>query len=95
MTRIRQAPATATVHSNRVKLRKPTSKELDLLLLAGCSCLMTVLYHPVADALRTPQSGASVNGAIATHAQKTTTNSMNAFHLVLPPTREESEEEDA
>jgi hypothetical protein len=97
MTRIRRANALIPSQHSAAKLRKPTSKELDLLLLAGCSCLMTVLYHPVAEALQTPQLGGTTNSAIATQTAKTTThNSMNAFHLVLPATREEiTEEEDA
>lgn len=31
------------------------AKQLDFLLLAGCSCLLTLLYHPVAEALSSSQ----------------------------------------
>lgn len=74
--------------------RKPTSKELDLLLLAGCSCLMTVLYHPVASALQAPNSMNGVSTAITTTAQ-TSSNPMNAFHLVPLPKQDEIQEEEA
>jgi hypothetical protein len=74
--------------------RKPTSKELDLLLLAGCSCLMTVLYHPVASALQPPSSLNGVSTAITTTAQNSS-NPMNAFHLVPLPKQDEIQEEES
>jgi hypothetical protein len=70
------------------RLRKPTSKELDLLLLAGCSCLMTLLYHPVAEALQTSPGMNSGSPAIATSTTIPTT-SMNTFHLIPTSSREE------
>lgn len=79
-------------HKHPSKTRKPTSKELDLLLLAGCSCLLTVLYHPVANALQTQTTQHTAGGAIA--AQTTASpNSMNAFHL-LPASKDEVKEEE-
>ncbi len=80
--------------TRRMHWRKPTSKELDLLLLAGCSCLMTVLYHPVASALQTPSSLNGVSTTITTTAQ-TPSNPMNAFHLVPLPKQDEIQEEDS
>jgi len=75
------------------KLRKPTSKELDLLLLAGCSCLLTVLYHPVAHALQT-HAVQNSSRAIAVQTSTTSTpNSANAFHLIVP-SRDDIKEED-
>lgn len=71
------------------KLRKPTHKELDLLVLAGCSCLLTMLHHPVAEALQS-HAIKGTGAAIATQTGRTSTNSMNAFHLVLP-SRDEKE----
>ncbi len=79
--------------ARRMHWRKPTSKELDLLLLAGCSCLMTVLYHPVASALQTPSSMNGVSTAITTTAQHSS-NPMNAFHLVPLPKQDELQEEE-
>lgn len=81
-----------SMHKQPVKGRKPTSKELDLLLLAGCSCLLTMLYHPVAEALQTHGTAAS-SSAISTQTGKTPVNSMNAFHLVLPPNRDDNKDE--
>ncbi len=81
--------------SRKGRLQKPTSKDLDLLLLAGCSCLMTILYHPVAEALQT-SSTSSADSAIATQAQpsKAASTTMNAFHLTLPTSRDQIEEEE-
>lgn len=76
-----------------LRWRKPTSKELDLMLLAGCSCLMTVLYHPVASALQTPSGINGASTAITTTAQ-TASNPMNAFHLVPLPKQDEIQEEE-
>jgi hypothetical protein len=73
--------------------RKPTSKELDLLLLAGCSCLMTVLYHPVANALQTPGSLNGATAALTTTAQ-TPSNSVNAFHIIPLPKQDEIQEDE-
>jgi hypothetical protein len=95
MTHTRRAKATSFTHRHKAKLRKPTSRELDLLLLAGCSCLMTVLYHPVAEALQTTQATASnAQSAIAIQTSRSTSTTMNCFHLVLPPARENGKEEE-
>ncbi|MDX2229136.1 MAG: hypothetical protein NW220_05845 [Leptolyngbyaceae cyanobacterium bins.349] len=75
------------------KVRKPTSKELDLFLLAGCSCLLTLLYHPVAQALQS-HSGQNSSTAIASQTSTAPTNGMNAFHLTLPSREEIKEEEE-
>lgn len=90
----RQVSAIRPAHRPSSKLHKPTSKELDLLLLAGCSCLLTVLYHPVAHAL---QSHAAQNSstAISQTSTASTTSSTNAFHLVVPSRDEVTEEEDS
>jgi hypothetical protein len=81
------------VRRRKGQWRKPNSKELDLLLLAGCSCLMTILYHPVAEALQTAQPSGS-SAAIATTTSKTTANPMNAFHLIATSFRDDSQDED-
>lgn len=78
---------------SRNRFRKPSSKELDLLLLAGCSCLMTILYHPVAEALQTAQTNGS-STAIATTTSKTAPNAMNSFHLIAQSSRDESQDEE-
>ena len=87
----------STVFRTPKSLRPPTVKELDLLILAGCSCLMTVLYHPVAE---TMQSASTTSGGagnpIAT--QISHTNPSSPVHTTLPPKREtlrKEEEEEA
>ncbi|MBM0741348.1 hypothetical protein JOY44_06900 [Phormidium sp. CLA17] len=83
----------SSVGSRKGRFRKPNSKELDLLLLAGCSCLMTILYHPVAEALQTAQTSAS-STAIATTTSKTATNAMNSFHLIAQASRDKNQDEE-
>jgi len=80
------------LHSRKGRFRKPSSKELDLLLLAGCSCLMTILYHPVAEALQTAQTSGS--SAAITTTTKTAVNPMNVFHLIAQSTRDENQNEE-
>lgn len=88
----RRVSAIQPFHDRKAKLRKPSSKDLDLFLLAGCSCLMTLLYHPVANAL---QSSPTQNSSTAIAAQTSPSqNSMNAFHLTLPSRDEVKEEEE-
>ncbi|NJP10840.1 MAG: hypothetical protein HC866_16325 [Leptolyngbyaceae cyanobacterium RU_5_1] len=94
MPRIQRVPATKPFPVRKLRMRKPTSKELDLFLLAGCSCLLTVLYHPVAEALQAHHSSSGAISAIATRTSKTASNPMNAFHLTLLPGRENIQEEE-
>ncbi|MEX0272264.1 hypothetical protein AB3R30_24410 [Leptolyngbyaceae cyanobacterium UHCC 1019] len=83
----------SSIRSRNGRFRKPSSKELDLLLLAGCSCLMTILYHPVAEALQTaPTSGSSA--AITTTTSKTAVNAMNSFHLISQSSRPQNQDEE-
>lgn len=90
----RRVSAIQPAHRPSPKVRKPTSKELDLLLLAGCSCLLTVLYHPVAHALQS-HTAQNSSTAIAQTSTASTTNSTNAFHLVVPSRDEVTEEEES
>ncbi len=83
----------APVSVRKGRFRQPTSKELDLLLLAGCSCLMTFLYHPVAEALQTAQTTGS-SAAIATTTSKIPANPMNGFHLITQSSRDQRQEEE-
>lgn len=46
--------------------RLPTTKELDFILLAACSCLLAVLQHPIAEALSDHSSELSANLPIPT-----------------------------
>ncbi|MGA7932804.1 MAG: hypothetical protein WCA35_04430 [Kovacikia sp.] len=88
-----RAKATRPQNSRTLKL---VSRDLDLLLLAGCSCLLTVLYHPVAEALQSAQSVNNAQVAVATQTSKAPVNSTSPIHTTLPPRREAiKEEEDA
>lgn len=89
----RRVSAIPPFHPRSSKLRQPTSKELDLLLLAGCSCLLTLLYHPVAHALQS--HGAAGTATIATQTSTASPNAVNAFHLIVPSRDEVKEEEDS
>jgi hypothetical protein len=85
-----------TLQLHRARRSKLVSKELDLLLLAGCSCLMTLLYHPVADALLTLPSNANTLSGVAVQVSKVGTKATIApFHLTLPPEREDLVEEES
>ncbi|WP_421656815.1 hypothetical protein [Leptothermofonsia sp. ETS-13] len=90
----KRTPQTRLVpHFRKARLRRPTSKELDLMLLAGCSCLLTVMYHPVADALQSIHSSSHSQGAIAAQASKVPQQS-GSLYLSMPPSREEIREEE-
>jgi hypothetical protein len=92
MSRDRVKPLPQGKKTKRMVFHKPTSKELDLMLLAGCSCLMTLLYHPVADTLRAHSTSAAMQAA-PTQPQRGVTTSGH-FYVSLPPVREELKEEE-
>jgi tRNA pseudouridine-54 N-methylase len=73
--------------------RQPTSKELDLLLLAGCSCLLTVLVHPVADALHSAATARAASPIVA-QTHQPAQNQANRIHVTLPPERDKLKRED-
>jgi len=50
--------------------RWPRGKELDLVLLASCSCLITLLSHPVAQALQTPAANIAAQTPVTNTAQR-------------------------
>jgi len=93
MHRNHRVSAIQSVRPARAHYRKPTSRELDLLLLAGCSCLLTVLVHPVADAMQVASALNPSKTAITMQAS-VPTNSVAAFHLTVPPTRDEVADDD-
>lgn len=93
MHRNHRVSAIQPMRRSRSAFRKPTSRELDLLLLAGCSCLLTVLVHPVADAMQVASALNPTKTAITTQSS-IPTNSVNAFHLTVPPLRDDRRDED-
>jgi hypothetical protein len=88
----------AKQYSHFVKPSLPRSfsrKELDLLILAGCSCLMTLLYHPVADALQSTSSNASPTSiSVNTSSQAHTMNAMGHLQVAKPSDHEGIVEEE-
>ncbi len=74
--------------SPKSRYRKLVGKELDLLLLAGCSCLLTVLYHPVSEVLQTSQSVNGSQPAAITQVNKTPSSQSGPIHTTLPPKQE-------
>lgn len=74
------------------------SKDLDLFVLAGCSCLLTLLYHPVLDQIQnqpSPQSHRGVASGSANAANPATTSpKISAFPGVMPTERFRLEDED-
>lgn len=73
---------------------KLTTKELDLMLLAGCSCLLTVICHPSPEALSTAGKVDRASGAVATQVSQPSTNLTSLAHLTRPANREEIQEEE-
>ena len=62
------------------------SKNLDLALLAGCSCLLTLLYHPVSHAFASNTGAASTTtsaGSTASTAALVTSGQHNGTPLQL------------
>ena len=82
----------STASRTRKSLRPPTSKELDLLILAGCSCLITILYHPITSTLQSASAAGGTGGAIASEVSRSTQSS--PIHATLPPQREAIRKED-
>lgn len=73
---------------------KVTTKEMDLMLLAGCSCLLTVLCHPSPETLSTAGKVDRANGAVAAQVSQPSTNLTSLAHLTRPANREEIQEEE-
>jgi hypothetical protein len=61
------------------------SKNLDLFLLAGCSCLLTLIYHPVAEAFSGSEITLKGTAPVATTAViETKSQHSSAIQLTLP-----------
>lgn len=83
--------------------RQPlTGKGLDLMLLASCSCLLTVMCHPVMDAAQATAPSnthgmATASGpttTMTTQANPTTANWFSAIGQTLPAKRDELKDEE-
>ncbi len=73
--------------------RKVTGKELDMLVLASCSCLLTVLSHPVANALQSMQTVSTSQSAIAAQVSQAP-QQHGSFYVTMPPKREEIKDDE-
>lgn len=62
-------------------------KHLDLALLAGCSCLLTLVYHPVADALASHAAKAPLQASTSTSSSSTSQPGLTAPTLPTLPER--------
>lgn len=93
MPRRRPNPVILPAQAPTTRRRKVTGKELDMLLLASCSCLVTVLSHPVANALQSIQSVNTSQGAIAAQVSQAPQSS-GSFYVTMPPKREEIKDEE-
>ncbi len=73
---------------------KLRGRELDLLLLAGCSCLITTLSHPVAEVLQA-RAGHATQQAVANQSQPSRSSPSFALEAAVPTRRDELQEEEA
>jgi hypothetical protein len=93
MRNLRLFRAIVSTHSQKSPRYKLTTKELDLLLLAGCSCLLTVLCHPTAEAFQ-PHSTNSMSSQVpASQVSQTTPRATSQLLLTLPSKRDEIQSE--
>ncbi|XHX78229.1 MAG: hypothetical protein RBJ76_28010 [Stenomitos frigidus ULC029] len=70
----------------RTAPRRLLSKELDLLLLTGCSCLLTLLHHPISQAIQA-QSPARNAPMTSTQTGQRDIKLAGQFSVTLPPER--------
>ncbi len=79
-------PQPSTQRTQRSQAWLSRSKNLDLALLAGCSCLLTVLYHPVANAFASHSATTASNGSVASTAGLVTSQPQqsNSLQLTMP-----------
>ncbi len=82
---VRKPNRLRSASSNRPAARRQLAgRDVDLLVLAGCSCLMTLLHHPVAEALR---SHSTVGSVQPMPAQTQRTGATLHLSLAMPPER--------
>ncbi len=89
--RSRLVPATSFSPRALWQLR---SRELDLLLLAGCSCLITALSHPVAEALAQQQSTNGAVGPVAAQTNAATQTQIVPVSAAVPAKRDEIQDDE-
>jgi len=93
MSRLQLEQPLSRLPLQRTKRHALVSKELDLVLLAGCSCLMTLLHHPIAEALQSvPATESSTRTEVV--AQFNQASEGMTLSLSLPSKRDEIEDEE-
>lgn len=91
MTRPRLKPAKLKLATpsqpSRKAQRRLLSKELDLLLLTGCSCLLTLLHHPISQAIQAQSPARNAPIETSTQTGQKNVKLAGQFSLTLPPER--------
>lgn len=86
MTRPRPKSATPKPPSRQAQ-RRLLSKELDLLLLTGCSCLLTLLHHPISEALQAQSPARNAPIETSTQSGQKDVKLAGQFSVTMPPER--------
>jgi hypothetical protein len=67
--------------------RRLLSKELDLLLLTGCSCLLTLLHHPISEAIQAQSPARNAPMEASTQTGQQNVKLAGQFSVTMPPER--------
>lgn len=102
MRRTRPYHLTVVTQPATTRQQPLTGKGLDLILLASCSCLLTVVCHPVMDAAQATSSARTHGTATAsgptttmtTQANPTTANWFSTIGQTMPAKRDELTDEE-
>ncbi|XGV99005.1 MAG: hypothetical protein ACAF41_08715 [Leptolyngbya sp. BL-A-14] len=86
MTRLRLKPAIPR-QTYRKASRRLLSKELDLLLLTGCSCLLTLLHHPISEAIQAQSPTRNAPIETQTQTGQRDVKLAGQFSITMPPER--------
>lgn len=86
MTRLRPKPAILGLPSRKAQ-RQLLSKELDLLLLTGCSCLLTLLHHPIGEAIQAQSPARNAPLEASTQTGQKDVKLAGQFSVTMPPER--------
>lgn len=83
-TRLKQTISGLPVRKTQ---RRLLSKELDLLLLTGCSCLLTLLHHPISEAIQAQSPARNAPLEASTQTGQQNLKLAGQFSLAMPPER--------
>ena len=85
MTRLRQKQTPG--QPLRKAQRRLLSKELDLLLLMGCSCLLTLLHHPISEVIQAQSPARNAPLETSTQTGQSDVKLVGQFSVTMPPER--------